>query len=218
MVGRQLTTETPLVAVDLDGTFTRGNTLHLFARCALTDALCHLRLDRFFRISALLLLRRLSLISHIRMKNGILKAALKTTSFKTRFREKVEAMISPQTERLLADYRAKGYQVVLATAASEIYVPWIWSGDYLATPPFSIEECRGERKRGRVLDYARRHGYILRAVLTDHHDDLPLLAVDTLTDRILLSPTEKTLSRIRTHNLPVTLLHHKKKEIEAKLQ
>lgn len=212
MVSRQLdsrqsaSSPKPLVAIDLDGTFTTGNTLHLFAKCALTDAMRRLRMLRASRIVGWLALRKLHLIPHITMKNGILKAAEQTPTLKKRFRKGVEAMLSPQAEKLLKDYESKGYQILLATAASEIYVTWIWEGDYIATPPYGTIECRGEEKRRRVEEYARENGLITRAAITDHYDDIPILTIPTLTERILLSPTPKTLSQLPTHIREVTTI------------
>lgn len=239
MVSRQLTdtqpqkgTEVPLVAIDLDGTYVTGNTLHLFAKCALQDALQRLNLLKATKILTWLTLRKLRLISHIRMKNALLRTAIppstypsslpsspasllspespstssdslpyspnslpsteranfdtKYASLKQKFQQGVQKMLSKEAQSLLKEYESQGYHILLATAASEIYVPWIWSGDYVATPPYSEAECRGEEKRRRVESYAKAHGLIPRVAITDHPDDLPLLRLPSLTARHLL--------------------------------
>ncbi len=208
MVERQLTTTppTPLLVIDLDGTYLKGNSLHLLARCALVDSLLHLRLGSFARIGAALVARRCGLLSHIEMKNRILAATAPTPSLRRRFERRAKEMISAEAAGIVDHYRGKGYSVLLATAASAIYVPWIWSGEWIATPPLSSEECRGEEKKRQALDYAHRNNMIIRVAMTDHSDDLPLLTIPTLTHRYLLNPSADSAALIRAAGIDTEIV------------
>lgn len=210
MVERQLTSSpTPLLVTDLDGTYLKGNSLHLFAKCALVDALHHLHLLSFAKICTALLARRLRLLSHISMKNKILAAAVLTPSLRHLFEQRVKAMISPEATRIIAHYRDMGYSVLLATAASAIYVPWIWTGDWIATPSLSGVECRGDEKKRQALDYAHRCNMIIRVAMTDHFDDLPLLSIPTLTNRYLLSPSADSIALIEASGIEAEIIRER---------
>ena len=63
-----------LMAVDLDGTLLRGNSLHIFAVCSLRDALRHGRMTQAATVAGWLALRRLRLCPHTRMKWAIIGA------------------------------------------------------------------------------------------------------------------------------------------------
>jgi len=88
----------------------------------------------------------------------------------------VDALRRREVQRLIDAHVASGGRVLLATAASEVYVPDIWEGDYVCTDAACDVECRGAAKVRRVLDYAAAHGCRLDIVVTDHPDDLPLLS------------------------------------------
>lgn len=161
-----------LMAVDLDGTLLRGNSLHEYIRCGL----CHGSLWQRTRLAVFLGLRRMRLVSHVWMKRRALAAIRRDESLVTDFRMHVDALRRREVQRLIDAHVASGGRVLLATAASEVYVPDIWEGDYVCTDAACDVECRGAAKVRRVLDYAAAHGCRLDIVVTDHPDDMPLLS------------------------------------------
>lgn len=170
-----------LLAVDLDGTLIRGNTLHIYIRCALKDMLRRRRLYSLAYSAAMLALRRAGRISHSRMKFGILSHIKPTARLRADFRAATAPLRNKDVERLISDFRARGGAVLLASAAADSYIPLIWDGDFVATDmnpatnPGHIE-CRGEEKLRRVHDYAATKGLTLCAAISDDaRDDAPLL-------------------------------------------
>ena len=168
-----------LAAIDLDGTLVRGNTLHEYIRLGLGEELRAGRMANFLSIATLLGLRAVRLVSHRRMKFGSLRHIRPTERLRRRFAERISGMLNPEVTALIDELRAEGAEILLATAAPDIYIPWIWDGDFIATRTHAnptMEENRGEAKLRAVLDYARTRGLELYAVVTDHEDDRPLLS------------------------------------------
>lgn len=193
-----------LAVFDLDGTIVKGNTLHIYMRCAIIESLRRYEFGAFFRIIAFAAARSLRLCSHLTMKNGILGALDPSLRMRDDFRRRVRRALSPEALSLAEDCHEKGMKILLATAASEIYVPWIWRGDYLATPPLSREECRGGRKLRLACEYAEKHGLTIHTVVSDHADDIPLLGASTATERILINPSEDTIRRVAEAGIRLT--------------
>jgi phosphoserine phosphatase len=172
----------PLVAVDLDGTLVKGNTLHIYFRCAMTEMLLRGRIGAFACSAGLLALRRLNLVSHSSMKFGIFSRIRPTEGLRRRFVASVGKLMRSDVAALIESYRAQGYAVLLATAAPAPYIRDIWEGRYVATDMNPVTnprrvECRGKEKLRRVEDYARSYGFRLAAAVSDDtEDDAPLLA------------------------------------------
>lgn len=200
---------TALVVTDLDGTLVRGNTLHIYLRCGLTDCLRRHRYGRALSITALMCLRRLRIISHRTMKFGCLKRIEPDPRLRLDFTRKVEARIDPSVTELLDRYRLSGHSILLATAAPVTYIPWIWQGDFVATPTEGNPErfeCRGNEKVSAVREYMRRKGIgIIQAVITDHSDDLPLLT-EGARETFLVNPSPSTLMAVKLAGLNPVIL------------
>lgn len=201
-----------LVVTDLDGTLIAGNTLHVFMRCALVDALRKGRLKAAMRIATFAALRAARLITHRRMKFGILAAATVSDSLRHRFTASIDSRRRPEVTAYLSTMKEAGHPVLLATAAADLYVPWIWDGDFVATPTpkgtawtaekVLPEETRGQAKLDAVRRYAAERGLELYAVITDHLDDLPLLASEA-TVKILVHPNTATLTAVNMAGIKV---------------
>lgn len=187
-----------LTVVDLDGTLVRGNTLHVFMRCALKAMIRQKRLYSAMRLCTLAVLRKMHIISHRRMKFDLLNMAHIDDSFKNEFVRTIKLMIRHSVSDELDRCRRDGSKILLATAAADIYVPWIWNEDYIATPihdnPDRIE-CRGIVKARAVSQYAEKNGMKIHTVLTDHIDDLPLLSLPGVR-RVLVAPSATTLAAV----------------------
>lgn len=179
-----------LLAVDLDGTYVAGNTLHIYFRCGLRDLWRRRRLGALARCACLLGARAARLVSHRAMKFGVFAAIEPTAELRRDFAARVGARLSEEVDREIRSYREKGYAVLLATAAPAEYVPLIWPGDFVATDmsasgnPGRVE-CRGGEKLRRVQEYAAARGLRLGAAISDdEQDDAPLL--EAAEERILV--------------------------------
>lgn len=169
--------------IDLDGTLVRGNTFHEYLRLGLGEALRGGHLWRSMRLAALMGLRALRLIPHARLKFGSLRLIEPTPALQRKFAGRISSMRNEEVERLIAVYEAEGAHILLATAAPAVYVPWIWTGEYVATTGGT--ELRGEEKLKAVREYMSRNGLSLYAVVTDHEDDRPLLQAGAIHNVIV---------------------------------
>lgn len=180
------------MAVDLDNTLVRGNTLHIY----IIEGMRRATLPRRLAMLWLLLLRRLRLISHVTMKFGCLRRIdHDDPALQSAFARRIRFMLSKSVQERIGDYDG---DMLLATAAADVYVPLIWDGPYLATPTFHNprrEEMRGQAKADAVLSYAQENRLRLDTVLTDHVDDLPLLSIPGIRP-VLVNPTDKTLDAL----------------------
>lgn len=176
-----------LLAVDLDGTLYKGNTLHLYIHTGLSALVRRGRLDAWLRCAWFLGLRKLGLVDHRGMKFPVVRCLQKFDShFLPEFSSKVKAGLNPKVVEMIETYRDRGFEVLLATAAADSYVSAIWEGDYVATtmnPDLNPEriECRGAEKVRRIEEYCASRGLVLKACITD----------DSVSDGPLLSASEE---------------------------
>jgi phosphoserine phosphatase len=166
------------MVVDLDGTYIRGNTLHIYIKTAIKYNLHILRIDRVAAMAILLMLRKCHLIKHVTMKFGCLRLSGREDKLLEQFAEAVKAKINDNVRQLIDQHLSLSGNVLLATAAADFYVCKIWHGDFVATA-FNNNpnrtECRGETKVKMVNEWLSRNGSQIHIVITDHPDDLPLL-------------------------------------------
>lgn len=192
-----------IVVVDLDGTLIDGNTLHLYFRAALRNS----NVLEVVRMAGWLGLRALRIVSHKRMKFALLSIIKPSEKIRKTFVAYFQRLLRPNVAELLARYRQQGAVILLATAAPDLYIPWIWDEPFIATKTISNPlntECRGFLKAQRVKDFMR-DGDILEAVITDHYDDLPLLQLGANAN-YLVSPAPRTLRKVIAKNLNYKLL------------
>lgn len=178
-----------LMAVDLDNTLVRGNTLHIYIQEGMRRAGIVNRLG----ILWLLALRKSNLISHVTMKFGCLSRINHSDhELQRNFTERVTALLSPKVQERIRNFNGS---VILATAAADVYIPLIWDGPFLATQTAnnpSRMELRGMAKAEAVVQYAIHNGLTLTSALTDHSDDLPLLSIPGIRP-VLVNPSAATL-------------------------
>lgn len=178
-----------LAVIDLDGTLVYGNTFRIYFRLGLQQLLASGRILSAMAVSSMTLLRALRLISHKKLKFfAFRRFKVSKADFvsKVKFNDKVLSLIS--------QFEQDGIKVLLATAAADVYVPWIWHGDYIATDLNSITEMRGNHKLNAVQHFMKENNLSLYAVVTDHHDDLPLLQAGAQRN-ILISPSSETIKQ-----------------------
>lgn len=195
-----------VAVVDLDGTLVAGNTLHIFARCALRDAFRRHRIGDALAIAGLAGMRMLRLCTHRTMKFGILRHSAITDSLRIDFVARVESSRRRSVAAELKRLEAEGCRLLLATAAADVYVPWIWNGDYLATPVAGNDghrELRGPAKLAAVQRWCSEQNADIYAVITDHADDLPLLASNEPV-KILVDPSPSTFAAVALAGVDIT--------------
>lgn len=198
MVGRLSEQKRKLVVVDLDGTLVDGNTLRIYIRHLLRQASGGMRL----KIVTFLAARMLRLISHRKMKFGVLDAVPHDKATLSQFAEDIKRRLNPTVVSLLDRYRKQGATILLATAAPDIYIPYIWDCDYVATQTVGNKvrlECRGSEKL-RVVNEFIGKTFTFEAFITDHHDDLPLLEAGAAVN-YLVKPSAKTRRILEEHRI-----------------
>lgn len=121
---------------------------------------------------------------------------------KTLFVAEIDKMRNSHVARILKKYKESGYEILLATAAPDVYVPWIWDGEFVATKSFNNPqkvECRGEDKLKFIYEKCGESVNIV-VVLTDHRDDIPLLKVGA-DKNIIVNPDVKTLEKLKEEGI-----------------
>ncbi len=187
-----------LTVVDLDGTLVNGNTLHVFMRCSLAAMIRQKRLYTAVKFCIMAFMRKLKLVSHRRMKFYVLAITVADDTFRKDFVNKIKSKIRRSVIEEIERCRREGSKILLVTAAADIYVPWIWQEDYIATSTFgnvAHKECRGTVKAEAVRQYAEKNSLKVHTVITDHLDDLPLLSLPDVR-RILVAPSATTLAAV----------------------
>lgn len=183
-----------LLVVDLDGTFVRENTLRMMIHYGIRQLRRRRSYGKLTAVYALLGLRALRLVRHTTLKFGVLgRLDFTDGRLSAEFTNRVNSCINRTVRNMAADWQRAGGAVVLATAAADVYVPWIWTGERIATPFFNNprrEETRGERKAEAVSAYAREKNLEVACVVTDHVDDLPLMLA--APEVVLVQPDAKT--------------------------
>lgn len=128
------------------------------------------------------------------MKFALLKSINPDREVKTRFVK--NCRFNDKVLKEIEMLKSRGFKVILATAASEIYVPWIWKDEFVATKDNdSFIECRAQIKANEIMKLIEENDYYLYAVYTDHYDDAPLFNLGA-EKNYLVNPGKKTLRKL----------------------
>lgn len=194
------------VVVDLDGTLMRCNTFSRFTLWLLLRLLACARFGAATRVAATVARRKARRVSHAEAKHGIMEVArreLRTADW-ARFAASLRGQISKDVIGMVERYKtAPGSgepMVILATAAPQEYavaVGKLAGADAVIATQWvpdveAYRECRVEEKLRRVRQFVENRGVEVVAVLTDHHDDLPLLR-HYKARGMLVHPSRETL-------------------------
>lgn len=182
---------TPTVIVDYDGTLIAGNSLHVYLRRGLATLIRRGRLGRAARLCAAMALRLLQLSSHRRMKESAARLIGEID-----ISRQLRRMERRRVAELMEQYRARGYNILIASAAYAFYLRPAVDCHIVASEP-GRPECRGEAKRARVGEWLAAHDSRAAVVITDHHDDLPLLTIPGLERICLVDPSARTIAACR---------------------
>ncbi len=192
------------LVVDLDGSLLATNTFRdylLFTGKLLARRLNLAPLVGMVKVVAE---RKLRLVSHSTMKRRVLSLTVRRLSPDdlSKFVDELVTRENKVVTSFVELCRAEGWHCVLATAAPSIYADNVASHFHfeasLATPlpddPGWKEYC-GEVKLAAVKTYLALHGLKLAAVVTDHHDDIPLMRFN-VGYNYLVSPSPETLEAV----------------------
>lgn len=214
MGDRQLNSFCSAIIVDLDGTLLTRNSFKKYLKFAAWQSLRRLRIDIIPRVAAWIAVRKLRLITHSQLKQRLLRVTEPIMGHDElhKFANRLARYINPSVCRMCRQQRQAGKAVILATAAPASYASLIAQGVSLdgciATPPSDTQDWREtvrEEKRDQVLALLRRNKLSLHGIITDHHDDLPLMRVsENIT---LVSPDKKTLDAVNAEGLLYNIIH-----------
>jgi len=208
-----MTTENNLrraVAIDLDGTLLSTNTFRDYLSFCGREAKHRFRLGLCLKICWWVLLRKVRLITHSRMKQVLLSA---TAPFMQRhgrldnFVEQELLLLNRTAQQVMEPYRNRGHLLILCTAAPDLYARPIAENLHLdlccaTLLPSEVvigqwHENVGEEKVASLRRLLQVHKAQLEVVITDHHDDLPLLRHNAAGRNILIAPSPATLQLLQ---------------------
>jgi phosphoserine phosphatase len=175
-----------LVLCDLDGTLVLDNSFHVFMACFWSACSGMQRLSLLGAVLPRMLgriagghagLKRRILVSFGRQSPEMRQKVIAATL------ERLHMTRSEPIARLIADWRESGARIILATAAPDFYaLPFAqaYGASCIATPGDvgpDWKELLSDRKAAACLSMIQSLSKHHVIVLTDHCDDLPLLAL-----------------------------------------
>lgn len=201
------------VIVDFDGTFVSINSFEFFYKELAISALKEKDIDLFAFLFKQITLRKLRLIKHCELKKRTLHYFFENelNSFVPTFVNKLHEFVNESVLSICKDYKKNGYAVHLCTAAPELYVkPFVDSFDVkfddVICTPNPHEDCEWkenllERKKETTMELLSQRDEQLSVLITDHHNDLPLLSV-TKEKNLLVNPSSETISILKDNQIP----------------
>ncbi|MDE5567942.1 MAG: hypothetical protein K2J12_05820 [Muribaculaceae bacterium] len=175
--------------------------MKIYLQCGLRYLFGRLKILQEVKLIYIVLLRRLRIISHNKMKLIILDTLHPYPEILTMFRKKALKKVNPLVSALIERNKKAGHTIIFATAAPEFYVKAILPDDNVVASlyyPFDeLFEYRGVRKVSELNAWLTCHNGILDTVITDHYDDAPLFDANKGGTNVLVNPSAKTLRFFR---------------------
>ncbi len=206
MVGRLQQDEA--LIVDLDGTLLSVNSFSRFVVWLWKKFVADGHLHAAGCVAIEVFRRKLRLCTHAEAKKRIMEVArhyLSERDFANfghglcrYMRSEVKAFIDER----------KHARTVLATAAPEDYAKAVAAEcgfDFLLASRAETEECKGEEKLRRIKALCEYNGLHIRNVMTDHHDDLPLLKLPGV-ENVLVDPSVETIKILNNQSIKYIIL------------
>lgn len=204
------------VVVDLDGTLLSTNTFKDYVLFVAKESVAALRVDVTIGVAFFVALRLMRVVSHSTMKYYLLKVTVRFMGADrlSRLAEMLLLKANQDVTALCEDYRRQGCYVLLATAAPESYAGILSSrmgmDGCCATPMprhgLQWKENVREQKREAVLQHLEPANASIAVVITDHHDDIPLMSSNP-GKNLLVNPSPKTISLVRVHGIQFESIH-----------
>lgn len=206
--------------IDLDGTLLQTNTFRDYLRFCGRCATSAFRWDLSLSIGWWVMLRKMRLISHSTMKRHLMQRTVLFMQRKGRMDDFVEEellLCNPHVKAQMERYRNRGHMLVLATAAPNFYAKAL-ADDHrldacLGTPlPSEVvigdwHENVGEEKAHNLQRFLQQHDARLDAIITDHHDDLPLLRLHPQGPNYLVAPSAQLLAMADKEQIAYETIH-----------
>lgn len=189
-----------IAVVDLDGTYLRANSLHIYIRLGIRHLLRRGRWLKTARIGVILSARRLRLVSHADMKFRCAEIIGWDADLEQAMAHECSRYVNPEVQSLISLWQSEGCEIVVATAAFGFYAKCIVPYRVIGTAfhgNTTHAECRGENKAAQVKELADSRSAKLHAVITDSLDDLPLLRLP-FTHRYYITPLFQTATIFST--------------------
>lgn len=179
-----------LAVIDLDGTYLKANSLHLYMRVGLMSMLRRMRIFGAVKLTTIALARALHVISHVTMKFASARIIGWDPQLSLLLTSAASRHVNPDVTSLIERWQHEGCDIIIATA----------SFDYIASAivPYQVigtalegntarAECRGHAKAERVAAYASTKGAALHGAITDNADDTALLKMP-FAEKYLITP------------------------------
>lgn len=203
------------VVVDLDGTLLSVNSFREYVLYVVKESLRTGRVGVLLPVMWNVVLRILRVMPHSVMKCRVLeKSSLFMDAARlSRFVDKLLLQVNADVEAMCEKYRSRGYYILLATAAPVSYSEIIscrMGFDGCCATPLPLPELKWHEnarnhKRESVLQHLSSMNASVAVVITDHHDDIPLMKTNS-GENILINPSQKTLSFVRKSGIPIAIL------------
>lgn len=190
-----------IAVIDLDGCLCAANSFRLWMLFAYLFSFFSFRWLVFVKLNVCMFLRVYGKLNRVQMKRKILEVTEDAPDYFVRwFVFLLNRYTNARVVSLINEYKQLEMHVVLCTAAPACYVcEYAKRFDFaqvFATPSVSIDgwaENFGKEKLAAIQGFFSNE-YVLESVVTDHHDDLPLLL--KAKKRILVNPSSDTLEVI----------------------
>jgi len=187
-----------IILIDLDGTFVNVNTFHKWMKFLFIEAVKKFQLVSVIKILTIIVLRYTKRINHAKMKYKILEISeeIITQAQITHFVQTLAPYVNQQLLNILQD---SDTTTILATAAPLFYAQsikemyhfdFVVATDDLRQSPWQ-ENIREIKAKNIKKLFDEKCFDTQDAVLyTDHHDDIPLMNIVSVT--YLINASEKT--------------------------
>ena len=190
-----------VVVVDLDGCLCSINTFRLWLVYSFLFLFASLHWVKLFKFLRSMLLRLTGVIDRVGMKVEVLRVTEELPEFAVLwFCELLSLFTNRNVLSVMEQYNSPDYQIVLCTAAPFHYaIPYADKYEIsrvFASPSVFVESWQENMGEVKLMGLKSFYGedVVIECVLTDHHDDMPLLLESKRC--VLVRPTDTTLAAI----------------------
>lgn len=190
-----------IVVVDLDGSLVSVNSFRLWLLFSFVFLFFSFRWFSLWDFMKTVVNRLLRRIDRVEMKKNILKSTEQFPEFFVIGFVKVLLMFINKSVLIeMRKYDGGQYDLNLCTAAPFFYADKIAKklgfSQVFSTPSVFVSKWKENIKSEKVLALEAFYGegFTIECVITDHHDDLPLLL--KANRKVLVSPSDVTLEKI----------------------
>jgi len=203
-----------IAVFDLDGTVYRGSTFRKFLFFGAAALFRRAMFLKSFRVMWRFALSKAGMLSHRVMKHSnclLLESIFQESDYRD-FTDTLMRDVNGDVVGFMTRLKEDGYITVLSTASPESYCRVLADrlGFDLCHATSKAPECereyvenRGERKLDKIRELESKSNGKLAVVVTDHHDDIPLLKANSRGENYLVNPSDETLAGVRSEGVAV---------------